>query len=179
MLTVPEGRSNGIPPSPRSWPSNSVEVWEIHNFTTDAHPIHIHEIQFEVLNRKPFGGARRTRETWESGLKDTVVAYPGEITRVKAHFDRAGLYVWHCHLVDHEDNEMMRPYVILGRPLEPALRVPKHLTCHSRDCTRYEGRRRPMGAADGEQDGRDGQGHRVLFRGDVNKPGPRAWRRSR
>jgi FtsP/CotA-like multicopper oxidase with cupredoxin domain len=90
----------------------AIEVWEIHNFTEDAHPIHIHEVLFEVVDREPFGGAARGPEAWESGLKDTVIAYPGEITRVKAHFDRAGLYVWHCHLVEHEDNEMMRPYRI-------------------------------------------------------------------
>ena len=42
----------------------------------------------------------------------TVIAYPGEITRVKALFDRAGLFVWHCHILEHEDNEMMRPYRI-------------------------------------------------------------------
>jgi len=41
-----------------------------------------------------------------------VIAYPGEITRVKARFDFAGLYVWHCHILEHEDNEMMRPYVV-------------------------------------------------------------------
>jgi len=90
----------------------AVEVWEVHNFTEDAHPIHIHEVQCEVLNRAAFGGAPRGPETWESGLKDTFIAYPGEITRVKALYDRAGLYVWHCHLVEHEDNEMMRPYQI-------------------------------------------------------------------
>jgi FtsP/CotA-like multicopper oxidase with cupredoxin domain len=39
-------------------------------------------------------------------------AYPDEITTVKARFDIAGLYVWHCHIVEHEDNEMMRPYVV-------------------------------------------------------------------
>jgi FtsP/CotA-like multicopper oxidase with cupredoxin domain len=44
--------------------------------------------------------------------KDTVIAYPGEITRVKATYDRAGLFVWHCHIVEHEDHEMMRPYRI-------------------------------------------------------------------
>jgi FtsP/CotA-like multicopper oxidase with cupredoxin domain len=46
------------------------------------------------------------------GLKDTVIAYPGELTTVKANFDRAGRFVWHCHIVEHEDNEMMRPYPI-------------------------------------------------------------------
>jgi spore coat protein A len=88
----------------------ATEVWEIHNFTEDAHPIHIHEVQFQVVNRQPFEGAARPPESWETGYKDTVIAYPGEITRVKAHFDLAGLYVWHCHIVEHEDNEMMRPY---------------------------------------------------------------------
>jgi bilirubin oxidase len=90
----------------------ATEVWEIHNFTEDAHPIHIHEVLFEVVDREPFGGASRGPEGWESGLKDTVIAYPGEITRVRARFDRAGLFVWHCHLLEHEDNEMMRPYRI-------------------------------------------------------------------
>jgi bilirubin oxidase len=90
----------------------STEVWEIHNFTADAHPIHIHEVAFEVVNRQQFAGAARGPEVWERGFKDTVIAYPGEITRVKAHFDLPGLYVWHCHIVEHEDNEMMRPYFI-------------------------------------------------------------------
>jgi len=95
---------------------NSTEVWEIANFTVDAHPIHIHEVQFQVVNRQPIGGASRAPETWETGFKDTVIAYPGEITRVKALFDRPGLFVWHCHIVEHEDNEMMRPYFIGPNP---------------------------------------------------------------
>jgi spore coat protein A, manganese oxidase len=88
----------------------ATEVWEMYNFTEDAHPIHIHEIVFQVLERQPFGGPARGPESWETGRKDTVIAYPGEITRVKATFDRAGLFVWHCHIVEHEDHEMMRPY---------------------------------------------------------------------
>ena len=92
----------------------AIEIWEIHNFTADAHPIHIHEITFEVVNRQPIdGGAQAPPESWEAGRKDTVIAYPGEITRVKALFDRPGLFVWHCHIVEHEDNEMMRPYRIV------------------------------------------------------------------
>jgi spore coat protein A len=91
----------------------AVEVWEIHNFTADAHPIHIHEVTFEVVGRQPLdGGAPRPPESWEAGRKDTVISYPGEITRVRALFDRPGLFVWHCHLLEHEDNEMMRPYRI-------------------------------------------------------------------
>lgn len=88
----------------------ATEVWEIHNFTEDAHPIHIHEVQFQVVDRQPFEGGPRPPESWETGYKDTVIVYPDEITRVKALFDLAGLYVWHCHILEHEDNEMMRPY---------------------------------------------------------------------
>ena len=90
----------------------ATEVWEIHNFTADAHPIHIHEIQLEVIGRENAAGAVRLPEVWETGPKDTVIAYPGEITRVKATFDRPGQFVWHCHILEHEDNEMMRPYAI-------------------------------------------------------------------
>lgn len=90
----------------------ATEVWEIHNFTEDAHPIHIHEVQFEIVERENAEGIVRPPETWETGTKDTVIAYPGEITRVKATFDRAGRFVWHCHILEHEDNEMMRPYEI-------------------------------------------------------------------
>jgi len=91
----------------------ATEVWEIHNFTVDAHPIHVHVVQFQVVNRQPFGGATRAPESWETGFKDTVIAYPGEITRLKANFDIAGRFVWHCHIVEHEDNEMMRPYNVV------------------------------------------------------------------
>jgi bilirubin oxidase len=99
---------------------NATEVWELYNFTEDAHPIHIHEVQFQVVNRQPIGdGPVRPPEEWETGFKDTVIAYPGEITRVKVLFDLPGLYVWHCHIVEHEDNEMMRPYAI--GPIPPML----------------------------------------------------------
>ena len=54
---------------------------------------------------------------WERGTKDTVIALPGEITWVKAKFDRLGLYVWHCHMLEHEDNEMMRPFFV-GEPAD-------------------------------------------------------------
>jgi len=92
----------------------ATEVWELHNTTEDAHPIHIHEVQFEVVDRQAFDGDPTPPEPWETGHKDTVIAYPGQITRVKAHFDQPGLFTWHCHIVEHEDNEMMRPYRIGG-----------------------------------------------------------------
>jgi spore coat protein A len=58
-------------------------------------------------------------EVWETGTKDTVIVYPGMLTRVKAKFDTAGLYVWHCHILSHEDNEMMRAYRVGPGSLEP------------------------------------------------------------
>ncbi|HEX6256025.1 MAG TPA: multicopper oxidase [Euzebyales bacterium] len=86
----------------------AVEVWELHNFTVDAHPIHIHQVKFKVLGRGSDG--MQAPERSETGFKDTVIAYPGEVTRVKAQYDLPGFYVWHCHIVEHEDNEMMRPF---------------------------------------------------------------------
>jgi bilirubin oxidase len=90
----------------------STEVWEIHNFTADAHPIHVHLVHFQVLDRRPFGRPAHAPEPWEVGFKDTVVAYPDQVTRIKAKFDLPGLYPWHCHIVEHEDNEMMRPFLV-------------------------------------------------------------------
>jgi FtsP/CotA-like multicopper oxidase with cupredoxin domain len=183
----------------------STELWEIVNTTADAHPIHIHLVQFQLLNRQPYQ-ANRYLTDWfallaargkkegdgppsdyrvttdaagepiacpagqpplvggnidvtpylqqspagpspqEYGWKDTVVMYPGTVTRLVVRyapqsvatgasaagvnqygtfhpalpfgaFARSGAvspgYVWHCHILDHEDNEMMRPYAVL------------------------------------------------------------------
>jgi spore coat protein A, manganese oxidase len=90
----------------------ATEIWEIHNFTEDAHPIHLHQTQFEVVGREDMSGTVRGPEPSETGTKDTVVAFPGEITRVKARFEHPGQFVWHCHILEHEDNEMMRPYSV-------------------------------------------------------------------
>ena len=116
--------------------AGGTEVWELYNFTADAHPMHVHEVTFEVVNRQALGshdgetvppvrfdGDPRPPEPWERGRKDTVIAYPGEVTRIKATFDTPGQFVWHCHIVEHEDNEMMRPYRIgpvqPGEPVKP------------------------------------------------------------
>jgi FtsP/CotA-like multicopper oxidase with cupredoxin domain len=95
----------------------ATEEWEMYNFTADAHPIHLHLVRFEVLGREPFGGGTSAAGSnlplpWETGFKDTFISYPEEISRIKAKFDIEGLYVWHCHIVEHEDNEMMRPYAV-------------------------------------------------------------------
>ena len=95
---------------------NSTETWELWNQTVDGHPIHLHLVKFKVVNREAFdpatgalSGVVNPPEATEAGWKDTVIAYPGEVTRVNATFDIAGLYVWHCHIVEHEDNGMMVP----------------------------------------------------------------------
>jgi FtsP/CotA-like multicopper oxidase with cupredoxin domain len=90
----------------------AIETWELWNYTVDSHPIHVHLVKFEVIERQTIGGAVRLPEATEMGWKDTVIAYPGEVTRVKALFDTAGLYVWHCHILSHEDNEMMVPFCV-------------------------------------------------------------------
>jgi len=172
----------------------TMEIWDIINITADAHPIHLHLVQFQILERIPFddaayfdtyaasfpGGAylpgygppadynlgknangvqiaplgilggnpdpfqfpidesgrggQRTPEPHEIGWKDTAVMYPGEVTRLAVRFaptdipadednmailgypfdpDDGHGYVWHCHILDHEDNEMMRPTEVL------------------------------------------------------------------
>lgn len=104
----------------------ATEVWEFVNTTGDAHPMHVHEVAFEVVDREGLvmadedevalpvqpDGQVTPPEPWETGVKDTVIAYPGQVTRVRATFANPGQYVWHCHIVEHEDNEMMRPYRI-------------------------------------------------------------------
>jgi FtsP/CotA-like multicopper oxidase with cupredoxin domain len=106
------------------------EVWEFYNATGDAHPMHIHEVLFQVVDRQDVvvdeeSGTVRVDDTsdptppepWEEGWKDTVIAYPGQVTRMRMTFAQAGQFVWHCHIVEHEDNEMMRPYRI--GPIQP------------------------------------------------------------
>ncbi len=116
------------------------EIWQIVNLTVDAHPIHLHLVHFQIVERIPFdkdafmaaqaafiaGGKQGdppnamdyvtgdpvAQNPWEAGWKETVIAYPDMITRIIATFDISGLYVWHCHILEHEDNEMMRPFYI-------------------------------------------------------------------
>jgi len=103
----------------------ATEVWEIYNTTGDAHPMHVHEVVFEVVNRQAISVDEETQEVqvvpgsvaippepWETGFKDTVIAYPEQVTRIRAQFNTPGQFVWHCHIVEHEDNEMMRPFRI-------------------------------------------------------------------
>jgi spore coat protein A len=107
---------------------DSVEIWNLLNFTDDSHPIHLHMVRFQVLDRRTFEpeyyykggkivytGAAVPPAANEMGWKDTVQAHPGMITRVIVKFEGyPGRYVWHCHILEHEDNEMMRPYLVVA-----------------------------------------------------------------
>ncbi len=106
---------------------NSVEIWSLINVTDDSHPIHLHLVRFQILDRRAFDvftylNDRQLRYTGqpilpepeEAGWKDTVRAHPGMVTRIIIRFEGfAGRYVWHCHVLEHEDYEMMRPYDVL------------------------------------------------------------------
>ncbi|HUL32284.1 MAG TPA: multicopper oxidase domain-containing protein [Candidatus Eisenbacteria bacterium] len=106
---------------------DSVEVWSLLNFTDDTHPIHLHLVRFQILDRQPFeaedyyktgkirhiGGVVKPAAN-EMGWKDTAQAFPGMVTRIITKFSGyPGRFVWHCHLLEHEDNEMMRPYDVV------------------------------------------------------------------
>lgn len=104
----------------------SIEIWNLINLTMDTHPIHLHLVRFQVLERRDFDvahfeatgdllftGPPIPPDPNETGFKDTVRANPGQVTRLIAKFcDFAGEYVWHCHILEHEDHEMMRPYMV-------------------------------------------------------------------
>jgi len=129
--------------------AGTVEIWNLVNTTTDGHPIHIHLVQFQVLERRPldlprFMATGKVHFTGEPiplapnerpAFKDTIKAFPGLdadgnvtglVTRVIAKFDlpegaavspgKKFRYVFHCHILEHEDNEMMRPYDVVGGP---------------------------------------------------------------
>jgi spore coat protein A len=110
----------------------TTEIWELLNLTDDAHPIHLHLVRFRILDRRPinvdtriydnklvYTGDAVPPDANEAGWKDTVRATPGASTRIIVKFEGyAGRYVWHCHILEHEDNEMMRPYEVVAPPKE-------------------------------------------------------------
>ncbi len=120
---------------------DATEEWHIYNFTEDAHPVHLHLVNFEILGRNELtftsddvnpqmviqhNGAEGMHPTItnvqegapvilspsegyaEDAPKDMVTALPDQVTKIKATFDKPGRYVWHCHILSHEDHEMMR-----------------------------------------------------------------------
>lgn len=107
----------------------TAETWKIYNTTPDAHPIHLHLVHFQVISTQKFNVKKSsfgTGENWSApllgkpqppapenaGRKDTFIVYPGEVATVKAYFDKKGEYVWHCHILSHEDHDMMRPFYV-------------------------------------------------------------------
>jgi spore coat protein A len=115
----------------------TTEIWQIANLTEDAHPIHFHLVNVQILGRQPFNadtydgtpsytGPARGPDSTELGWKETVRMHPGEVTTVIMRFHlpkvpfivpsspRTGghEYVWHCHILEHEEHDMMRPLVI-------------------------------------------------------------------
>jgi spore coat protein A len=123
---------------------NDTEIWDVINTTADAHPMHVHQVAFQILGRiqlnipnpaiKPtvyaftpaindttnnvftqpsyVGGALIAPAAFDAGWKDTAMMPPGWVTRIIAKFDIPGEYVWHCHILSHEEHDMMRPMVI-------------------------------------------------------------------
>ena len=128
---------NYMDPTTENPRAGAIEVWRIFNTTADTHPIHFHLVNVQVLSRQPFQvksfngipnfqGPARGPEPNESGWKETVRMNPGECTTVLMKFDlpstpfvipaspRTGgnEYVWHCHILEHEEHDMMRPLVV-------------------------------------------------------------------
>jgi spore coat protein A len=117
--------------------AGSTEIWSFVNITGDVHPLHLHLVQFQVLNRQSFdvptyqqtgkvvftGKPMAPESNERPARKDTIKSYPGYVTRIIQRFDlphgapttpgQELLYVWHCHILEHEDNEMMRPYKVV------------------------------------------------------------------
>jgi spore coat protein A len=123
--------------------AGSTEVWQIMNLTGDVHPIHFHLVNVQLIQRQAFAGTPgvqgvdwnyigppRRPDPNEMGWKETVRMNPGEITTVIMKFDLPILptaamqnatsprtggkeYVWHCHILEHEEHDMMRPLIVM------------------------------------------------------------------
>ncbi len=95
----------------------TTEIWEWVNDSNIMHPMHMHLVAFQILNRFALDGSGLPTgpaippEPYEIGWKDTALAHPGTVTRVIARFDDyVGKYAYHCHILEHEDHEMMRQF---------------------------------------------------------------------
>ncbi len=108
---------------------NSTEIWEFVNLTEDTHPMHLHLVRFQVLDRRAFNtesyflengvmryfGAATPPDPNEMGWKDVVQCPPGAVTRIIVKFEGyPGKYLYHCHILEHESNDMMRPFEVVA-----------------------------------------------------------------
>lgn len=106
---------------------DTIEIWHLVNHFDFPHPIHVHLVHFEILGRKEFteedfdinGNYKFNIDNltppldYEKGPKDVVRTEPGQVTSIIMHFkEHYGDYVWHCHILEHEDHDMMRPLVV-------------------------------------------------------------------
>jgi len=144
---------------------NQVEEWSIINTTVDAHPMHLHQVAFQLINRQavnaftppatafidnlgdagykpaapifpvfgyvdahaaniytqsqyaPVGPVIDPQPYETLALKDTVDCPPGYVTRIQTTFDIVGTYVWHCHILSHEEHDMMRPFRVVANKI--------------------------------------------------------------
>jgi FtsP/CotA-like multicopper oxidase with cupredoxin domain len=121
------------------------EIWRLINLTGDTHPIHVHLDAFQILSRQPAAveipdggitdsgtsatvwigrelddGIPHALDANELGLKDTVRVNANEVVDIVVRFQTfAGRYMYHCHILEHEDRDMMRPFVIMPPELMP------------------------------------------------------------
>jgi spore coat protein A len=116
------------------------EIWRLINLTGDTHPIHVHLDPFQVLERQPAtvtgatvcigaapdDGVPHMLDDNELGLKDTVRVNPNEVVDIVVRFETfCGRYMYHCHILEHEDHDMMRPFVVMPAELMPFMDMPK------------------------------------------------------
>jgi len=118
--------------------AGATEIWQIFNLTSDVHPMHFHLVNVQLLQRQGFEGDPShcqldgrpiPPDPNEVGWKETVRCNPGEVTTVAMKFDLPRLptsemrravsprtggheYVWHCHILEHEEHDMMRPFIV-------------------------------------------------------------------
>eukprot|EP00052_Salpingoeca_macrocollata_P017652 m.144139 g.144139 ORF g.144139 m.144139 type:complete len:941 (-) comp20452_c0_seq1:112-2934(-) len=101
---------------------NSVEIWDFVNPSTHVHPMHIHMIRMRILSRISLDDPSETEVlplAYESGWEDTVLVMPRQTARVLVYFqDMPGRYVYHCHVLEHEDQEMMRQFRVIHHPTD-------------------------------------------------------------
>ena len=138
-----QGRSLGVRINTKGYDDPVTEVvqlgttekWRFINTTDDAHPMHLHLVQFQILQRQGFNPAALLKGTLEligiprppaaneAGWKDTAIVNPRDVLSIIARFEGyTGRYVFHCHMLEHEDNDMMRPFEIVSRVPETHLR---------------------------------------------------------
>ncbi|TVP75303.1 MAG: hypothetical protein EA352_08545, partial [Gemmatimonadales bacterium] len=92
-------------------PFGDTEIWTFENDGNVPHPVHLHATHFRVLDRT---GGRGQVFPWEAGLKDTVLLHPGEVVRVVVRFTaQRGLFLLHCHNLEHEDHGMMQNILVV------------------------------------------------------------------